>query len=224
MLHMGFAGGKRRPRGIFLKTPAKKTVQATSFTWSAEALGLTIPEGSLLVLSATTEAPGANRNFNGCTVDGNAASPVAVSPSGRSPVGIYQYVVPAGGLVSPTIAFSINGGNGGGCTLDLFNLVGLQSNTAVGTFVNASVVSVAPNTNLAISDDGIAIGVGLNNVSGSAAWTGLDVGYRSSYGIRRLPRRSGGEHTGDIRRLCSILQPGAHGGSELALEVFQSFR
>ncbi|WP_336800481.1 hypothetical protein [Kaistia sp. MMO-174] len=173
-LHTGFANGRRRaPVPTFLGTAPKKTATASSFTFSAQSLGQTIQEGSLLVLAVTSEAPSANRNFNGCTVDGNAATQVVASPNGHTLVAIYQYVVPAGGLSAPTIVLSTNG-SGGGCTMEMFNIVGLNSNTPIDTFVNSSVVSSSPTDPLATTDGAAAIAVALNNVSGSATWTGLD--------------------------------------------------
>lgn len=154
----------------FVGTATRKTTQASSFTFSSQALSSLVPAGALLLLGITSEAPSANRNLGAVTVDGNTAAPVAASGSGRSMVGLYQYVAPAD-MTAATIVVNITGGNGGGCTIDMFCIVGAQSNTARGSFVSASAASTDPTTTFSPTDAGNAcVAIALNNASSTCSW------------------------------------------------------
>ncbi|MCX5570635.1 MULTISPECIES: hypothetical protein [Kaistia] len=160
----------------FLGSATPKTSGATSFTFSSQSFGQTVPAGAVLVMCLTSDASGANRNYNGCTVNGNAASPNAVSPNGLTMVGIYQYVAPSD-MSSATIVVSSNG-TAGGCTLDMFMLENLQSTTPIGTFVTTGTTPANsdPTTTFSPTDTGnVAIAVALNIGTGAITWIGLDV-------------------------------------------------
>lgn len=160
----------------FLGSAAPKTAGATSFTFSSQAFSQTVPAGAVLVMCLTSDASGANRNYNGCTVNGSAASPNAVSPNGLTMVGMYQYVAPSD-MSSATIVVSSNG-TAGGCTLDMFMIENLESTSPIATFVTTGTTPANsdPTTTFSPTDTGnVAIAVALNTNSGGIGWNGLNV-------------------------------------------------
>lgn len=147
------------------------SADATTYSSNFTAVNIGNAQTDRLVVVCVQGLHTATRTISSVTINGNTMSTAATTAANNSQSGIYYYAVPTGTTAAIVVTFS---GSNSRCTLHVYTITGLTSQTPTDTDHTVSTTGTSINRTLTISENGVAIGVAwVANSPSTVSWTNL---------------------------------------------------